>query len=197
MNKFYEQNRGEQKQQEPKYILNNNIRASKIILLSHDGEKLGTFSFRDAMNQALDQQLDLMQVSFSKQDDTAFCKIINFDSWLYHEKKKKDKQDFKNRSHGVKTMQFSPDIGEHDLQLKLKKVGEFIAEGHKVKVMIKFKFARQASMKELNKGIINNILQSVEEIASLDSDISYAGKEINFILKPGSAKKSSPPKPKM
>ncbi len=205
LNKSFDQNRGDK--QEPKHILNNNIRANQIVLLSHDGEKLGTFSFRDAMNQALEQQLDLMQVS--RNGDTAFCKIINFDSWMYHEKKKKDKQDFKNRSHGVKSMQFSPEIGENDLKLKLKKVSEFIEDGHKVKVVIKFKFARQASMKELNKEIINAIIQGVQETASLDSDVSYAGREINFMLKPAKKQNNhqqanptnnptvSAPKPKM
>lgn len=167
---------------EKKHLLNHQIRSEKVILLDQDGHKVGEMSSREALRKASEQNLDLMQVGVN--DNIAICKILNYESWLYHENKKKQKQEFKNRSHEIKTMPFRPVIGEHDFQLKLKKVVEFLENQHKVKISIKFNSFRESSMKELNGEFVKKIIEHLEQFGALDSKINYAPKEISFIIKP-------------
>ena len=65
----------------------------------------------------------------------------------------------------------------------MKKVKEFLEEKHKVKFVIKLK-SREISMQSINQTMVNRIVSSLEEVASLDSNISYSPKEINFLMKP-------------
>lgn len=167
---------------EKKHLLNQQIRSEKVIILDENGHKVGEMSSREALRKAAEQNLDLMQ--FGVNDNIAICKILNYESWLYHENKKKQKQEFKNRSQEIKTIPFRPAIGEHDLQLKLKKVIEFLNSQHKVKISVKFNSFRESSMKEVNEQFVKKIINYLENYGALDSKVNYAPKEISFIIKP-------------
>lgn len=165
-----------------KHLVNEQIKSTKILLLSSEGQKIGDMSYREAMRLASEQELDLMQVGENK--DFAICKLVNYSKWLYHEQKRKHKEDLKHKSQEMKSMHFRPAIGEHDFQLKAKKVSEFLTENHKVKVVVKFKTYRETTMRELNKEFIDKLLETINPYGSLDGKINYSGKEINFIVKP-------------
>jgi translation initiation factor IF-3 len=173
---------------EKTHLINNQIKSNKIILLQ-EGSKPIEMNFHEAMNQARADNLDLMQVGTN--EDKAICKILNYDSWLYHEKKKKEKQDFKNRSSELKGMWFRPSTGQHDFDLKIKKISEFLSDGHKVKISLKME-RREATMKSLNEAVIDKIINALNEVASVDGKISWGGREATFIVK--AEKKQSPAK---
>lgn len=172
---------------EKQHLLNEEIRARKVLLLDKEGEKLGEYSFQDALKKAQEQDLDLMLVNDTP--NFAICKILKYESWLYHENKKRQKQEFKNRAHDVKSMNFRPVTDEHDFNLKIKKISEFLESNHKVKIVIKLK-NREGSMKAVNEAVIEKIITSLSEVGSLDSKVSSTFKEINFIIKP--EKKNTP-----
>lgn len=167
---------------EKNHLINEQIRSPKVLLLNTEGGKIGEMPFREALKIAQEQEMDLMQ--FGQAKDMAICKILNYSKWLYHEQKKKHKQEVKNKSQEMKSMHFRPSIGEHDFQLKTKKVSEFLTENHKVKVVIKFKNYRETVMHELNNQFIEKLISSVQEVGVLDGKINNGGKEISFILKP-------------
>lgn len=166
---------------EKQHLLNDQIKLEKVLLLGEDGEKLGEMSLREALYHANEKKLDLMQVGENK--NIAICKILNYNSWLYHETKRKQKQEFKNRSQEMKTINFRPVTDDNDFNLKIKKIGEFLDDNHKVKVVLKFR-SREASMKEVNNAVVQKIISSLDNKAVLDSKISSGFKEINFIVKP-------------
>lgn len=176
---------------EKQHLLNEEIRAQKVLLLGEEGEKLGVVSLREALEKAAAQELDLMLVN--QTPEMAVCKILNYSSWLYHENKRKQKQDFKNRAQEVKSMSFRPVTGEHDFELKIRKINEFLEHNHKVKIVIKLK-SREGAMKSVNDAVVEKIIESLSENGSLDGKISSSFKEINFIIKP---EKKNTPKPKM
>ena len=177
--------------EKPQHLLNNQIRANKIMLLDAEGEKLGEVSYQDAMKKAYDESLDLVQVGMNK--DVAICKILNYSAWLYHEKKRKDKQDFESRSQDLKSMNFRPGIGDNDFMVKMKKITGFLEENHRVKIIIKLK-NREFTMKAVNDALVQKITDSLKDNAGLDSKISWSPKEINFMIKP---EKKVAPKVKM
>lgn len=166
---------------EKQHLLNNQIKAQKVLLLDKDGERVGEMSLREALYRANEQDLDLMQVGENK--EFAICKILNYDSWLYHENKRKQKQEFKNRAQELKSINFRPVTDDHDFNLKLKKISEFLDDNHKVKVVIKLK-SREGSMKSVNEAVVQRIIDSLAEKGVLDSKINWSFKEINFIVKP-------------
>lgn len=173
--------------QQSQHLLNRQIKANQVLLLDSEGGKVGQMTLNEALNKASEQELDLMQVG--ENGDVAICKIINYESWLYHEHKKKQKQESKNRPQEVKTINFRPVTGENDFSLKMKKIDEFLAGNHKVKVVIKLK-SREATMKSVNDAIVQKILDNLDTKGALDSKISSTFREINFIVKPD--KKVSP-----
>lgn len=167
---------------EKNHLINEQIKTAKVLLLNTEGGKIGEMPYREAMKIAQEQEMDLMQVGQAK--DLAICKILNYNKWLYHEQKKKHKQEVKNKAQEMKSMHFRPNIGEHDFQLKIKKVSEFLVENHKVKVVIKFKNYRESVMHELNQQFIDKLIATIQEVGSLDGKINNGGREISFILKP-------------
>lgn len=168
-----------------KHLINNQIRANKIMLLGEDGAKIGEYTFHKALELALEQELDLVQVGENPREQTAICKMFNYGSFMYHENKKKSKQDFENRRQEIKTMNIAHGIGEKDYEIKMKKIREFIDESRKVKVIIKFGSAREASNRDLSQSFIKRIVSSVEEFSSLENNISSQGfREYNFMIKP-------------
>lgn len=170
---------------EKKHLINNQIRANKIMLLGEDGNKLGDYSFHEALDIAMDKELDLVQVGENQKEHVAICKMFNYGSFLYHENKKKSKQDFENRRQEIKTINIAHGIGEKDYEIKMRKVREFIDESRKVKIIIKFGSAREASNRELSQAFIKKVVSSVEEFSSLENNISSQGiREYNFLIKP-------------
>ena len=159
-------------------LLNNAIRAQKVLLMGQDGEKIGEMSRIDALNRARNEDLDLMQVGESPL--FAICKILNYESWKYHEEKKRQKQDFQNRSHELKTINFRPVTGDNDFLLKIKKIYEFLEDNHKVKVCVKLK-SREGTMKSVNDEVIQRIQNSLSEVGLVDGKVNWSYKEINFI----------------
>lgn len=172
-----------------KNCINEQIRASKVLLLGKEGEKIGVFALREALDMADKEDLDLMQVG--QNQEFAICKIVNYSSWLYHEQKKKHKQEVKNKSHDLKCINFRPGIGENDFNRNIKKISEFLEEQHKVKVSVKFKSFRETTMVELNNAFIEKIINSLDEFGILDGKINNGGRDINFIVKPSKAKQLS------
>lgn len=164
------------------HLINEQIKSNNILLLDSEGQKLGEMNFREAMHLALDKDLDLMQVGENK--NFVICKLVKYDKWLYQEQKRKHKEDLKQKSQEMKSMHFRPAIGEHDFQLKAKKVSEFLNENHKVKVIVKFKSYRETTMHELNKDFISRLIKTLTPYGDLDGKINYSLKEINFIVKP-------------
>ena len=166
---------------EKQHLLNNQIKTERVLLLDKEGEKVGEMSLREALYRANEQELDLMQVGQNK--DLAICKILNYQSWMYHENKRKQKQEFKNRAQDLKSMNFRPVTDDHDFNLKLKKIEDFLEHNHKVKIVIRLK-SREGAMKQVNEAVVERILTSLQEKGTLDSKVNTSFKEINFILKP-------------
>lgn len=166
---------------EKQHLLNYEIKAQKVLLLDKEGERVGEMSLREALYRANEAELDLMQLG--EYNGVATCKIINYESWLYHENKRKHKQEFKNRSQDLKVMNFRPVTDDNDFNLKIKKIQKFLDTNHKVKVVIKLR-SREGAMTNVNEGVVNKIIETLSGNGSLDSKVSWSFREINFILKP-------------
>ena len=123
------------------------IRASEVRVLNDQGEMIGIMPIKEALAKAEELGIDLVEVAPLAKPPVA--KLIDFSKFLYQLKKKK--QEVKKGSKGSETKQirFGPFIGEHDLDIKLKRATEFLTEGNKVKFSVRFT-GRQMGHQEIS-----------------------------------------------
>lgn len=133
--------------------VNREIRAKNVLVIDENGEKLGVMFIRDAITKAESVGLDLIEVFADA--NPPVCKIADYGKMLYDAKKKIKKNEHKREEKEIRT---SPNIGQHDLEIKATKALEFLKEGHKVKFTVKFE-GRQAKHPELAKAVIDNMIK--------------------------------------
>lgn len=168
---------------EKKYLVNDEIVAKNVLLFDADGERVGVVSVKEAMFRAKDEGLDLMQVSKEENEAENYvvCKMLDYKSFLYHEQKRKHKQEVKNKHHQMKEMRFRPSIGENDMDIKVGKIAEMLEEGHKVKVVLQVKGREKANGSEF----VERVMEKLEGSASFDvpPKIEHNG-AVSFIVRP-------------
>lgn len=161
------------------YIINEAIKASEVRLVS-DTEAPTICSLKDALKKAQDEGLDLVMIS--AQTSPPVCKITDFQKLLYEKKKKEKEMKTSNKS-TLKEIKLSPQIGEHDVQHKVKQSIDFLSKGHKVKAYIQFK-GRQMSHKEQGEKVILLFLQALEDVGRPESLPKLEGKNMFVVISP-------------
>lgn len=112
--------------------INNQIRASELRVLTEDGEALGVLSFREAMEEAARQGLDLIEIVPDAKPPVA--KIMEYGKFFYQQNKKRKEIKAKSHVTETKTVQVKIGTSEHDLGLKAKNISQWLKEGHRVKI---------------------------------------------------------------
>jgi translation initiation factor IF-3 len=130
--------------------INQSIRAKELRVIGVNGENLGVIPTADALKVAEEANLDLIEISPTAQPPVA--KIMDYGKYQYEIKKKA--KEIKAKSHVTETkgMQVKIGTGEHDLNLKAKRVAEWLTEGHRVKVDLflwgRYKYMEESFLKE-------------------------------------------------
>ena len=137
---------------------NDQIRARKILLLDEEGEKLGEFYRDDALRKAEESGLDMIQIKYDPQANTAIAKLMDYGKYQYN-KQKEEKQKKQSQKHKwLKELKFSYMIGEHDLEMKINKAKEFLEEWYTVRL-----FARLRWREYMHKEKVFERLSILEE----------------------------------
>ena len=124
---------------------------------------MGIVALEDAMKQAEDVGLDLMEVS--PNSDPPVCRIVNFGKLKYEKKKKIQISKKKQHVIKVKEIRLRPKIGDHDFETKVNNMGrKFIQEGFKLKVTIMFR-GREMSRIDLGEVLLNRVADALDDIA--------------------------------
>jgi len=169
--------------------INRQIRAREVFVIDADGNQKGIMSVYDAVILAESAGLDLVEVSPNA--NPPVCKILDFGKYRY-EQEKRLRDAKKNQSViKMKEIRMQPKIERHDLETKSKFIGEFLAEGNKVKVSIRFR-GRELAHTELGKVVLDKILAQLTENGvgfNLDRDALMEGKMMSMIVSPA---KTSP-----
>lgn len=181
--------------------VNNNIRAQRVLLLDEHGAKLGEFGIAEALHRASEKDLDLVQMSPPAQEvkevkgvkggsgsqgstnEVAVCRIMNYESWAYHDQKKRQKQELSQRRVDLKEMRFRPGIDEHDFEIKLIKVREFMEEGSRVKITLQMR-GRELGNRVAQTAFIERFEEAFANTAVFDTKPKPEGRTLTFILRP-------------
>ena len=130
---------------------------------------------------ANEASLDLVQIAGNA--DPVVCKILNYGKYRYDKEKQKKINKKKQHVIHVKEIRFRPNVGDHDLVIKLKKAEKFLLNGDKLKITVMFRgreFSRQESGYELLERIKNILL----DIANIDQEPNMQGKRLSLIMSP-------------
>lgn len=139
-------------------LINENIRAFKVRVISDDGENLGVLTRDAALALAMQQELDL--VLLSDKDEIPLVKIMDFGKSLYLKKKKAAEGKKKQKVVKVKEIKMRTKIGQHDYQTKINQGVRFLQDGNKVKITLKF-YGREIETKNASgTSFFNQIDQS-------------------------------------
>lgn len=125
-------------------------------VIGFDGEQLGIISLNEALALASKHEVDLVEISPNAQPPVA--KIVDWGKYQYQILKKAKKNRQNSKADELKQMRFRLKIGDNDLQIKLKKVSQFLAKGNRVRITIVFR-GREMAHKELGQEMIDRILE--------------------------------------
>ena len=156
------------------------IRAANVRVIDEDGQQLGILSRAEALRAAQERGLDLVEISPAANPPVA--KIIDWGKYNYQKTKQLQKSKRNAKTPDVKQMRFGLKIGEHDLDVKLRKVTEFLEAGHKVKITVIYR-GRELAHKELGFKLVDKVIQGFGEQVVVDQQPQLAGKQLNFVIR--------------
>ncbi len=162
----------------PRVRVNEQIRVPRVLVIGPDGNNLGVMSVREAMAIAEEHGLDVVEVSPNA--NPPVVKIMDYGKYMYELKKKQKKKD---KTPEMKEIELTPTIGEHDLQVKLKKAREFLEKGHKVKIEIRMR-GRQMLHVDITEQLAEKVIALLDDVAAVDVAPKQEGRFVHFILKP-------------
>lgn len=145
--------------------VNQQIRTSNVRLIDNDGSQLGIKSLTEAIAMARSRGLDLVEVAQTA--NPPVCKLLDFAKFKY-EQEKREREARKNQKAGMlKEVRFSPVIGQHDLDVKVRHIEEFLKAHDKVRVTVFFR-GRQMQHQDLGLKLLKNIQERLAAIASVE-----------------------------
>lgn len=121
--------------------INNRITAKTVQVISDDGQNLGTMPIAQALQMASDTGMDLVELNAN--NVPPIVKIMDFGKYKYEQKKRANEAKKKQKTNEMKEVWIKPFIEENDLQIKLRKVFEFLENGDKVKISVMTKGNRR------------------------------------------------------
>jgi len=146
--------------------INNEIRTDKVRLIDEEKKQIGIVTIKEALDFAENKELDLVEIS--PKANPPVCRILDYGKYLYSLQKKAHEAQKQQRRVHIKEIKFTPAIGEHDIEVKLRKIKQFLEEGNKVKVTIWLR-GRQKRKPEMMGVMTKKIMAILKEISEIES----------------------------
>lgn len=161
--------------------MNEQIRIERVRLLDADGEMIGVVTTREALRQAGEAGLDLVEISPNA--DPPVCKILDYGKYKYEQQKKASEARKKQKVVEVKEIQIRPMIGDNDYQVKLRAAKRFLEEGDKVKVVLRFR-GREMAHTEIGFGLLKKMIEDLGATAKVEFEPKMEGRQVMMVLGP-------------
>ena len=167
------------------YKSNENIRAPKVRVIGESGEQLGVMTLGDAIQMARQQELDLVEVAPNA--DPPVARMLDYGKLRYLYSKKERESRKSQKSTELREVRFRPNIGQHDLEAKLRKVKEFIGDGAKVKLTVRFR-GRESVHQQVGLGLLKRVAEDLKDEIRLEKPPAMEGRALSMILIPNTSK---------
>ena len=166
-------------------LINEEIRAREMRVISADGEQLGIMSRDEALRLAEEKNLDL--VCIAPKAEPPVCKILDYGKYKYDQQKKEKEAKKKQHTTQIKEIRLSTFIEDHDIQVKAKTACKFLQDGDKVKVSLRFR-GREKDYTARGREVMDRFAEACAEVSSIDKKPTFEGRSLTMFLAPKSDK---------
>ncbi len=149
-------------------------------MIGPDGDQLGILTRSEALKIAEEAGVDLVEISPNA--DPPVVKVIDWGKYQYQKMKEQQKNRKNAKTAELKQMRLGLKIGANDLEIKLRKIREFLSEGHKVKILVVFR-GREMAHQELGYVMIEKIISLLENDAILEQKPQMAGRNLSVVVR--------------
>lgn len=172
--------------QEPAHRINEKIITPKVRLTGDNIENQGIYSIKEALRMSEEMNLDLVEIAPNA--DPPVCRIIDYQKFLYDQKKRLKEQKAKASKVVVKEIRFGPNTDEYDFEFKKNHAIKFLQEGAKIKAFVFFK-GRTILFKEKGEILLLKLATELEEWGKVEQLPKLEGKRMTIFISPKKQKK--------
>jgi translation initiation factor IF-3 len=165
--------------------VNERIIAKEVRLVGEKGEQLGIMSLAQAREAAKKHNLDLVEVAPTSVPPV--CRLLDYGKYKYEQAKKEQQARKSQKVSLLREIRLRPKIGIHDFEAKARTAKKLLVDGDKVKVTLMFR-GREATHPELGWKVLQRMVETLSDVASLERQPIMEGRRMNIILAPASAK---------
>jgi translation initiation factor IF-3 len=153
----------------------------QVRVISAEGEQLGILETEEALRQAAEEGLDLVEVAPTA--DPPVCRIMDYGQYKYQQSKRQHEAKKHQKIIHLKEIKLRPKTEEHDFLFKLKHAIEFVEAGDKVKVTVMFR-GREMSHQELGRRLMDKFVTQIGEMATIEVPAKMEGRTLSMVLAP-------------
>jgi translation initiation factor IF-3 len=157
------------------------IVSPKVRVIDENGENIGVMYTREAIEQAAEVGLDLVEVSPNA--DPPVCKFLDVGKFRYEAQKKANLARKSQKTQEIKEIKMRPNIDDHDYDTKMRSVTKFLEEGDKVKLTLRFR-GRELAHQQLGMNLLRKVQEDVAEIAKIEAFPRMEGRQMLMVLAP-------------
>ena len=150
-------------------------------MIDEDGGQLGILPIKEAIEMAKGKGLDVVEVS--PNTEPPVCKILDHGKYLFEQKKKSQGAKKKQKTIQVKEIKFRPLIEIGDYEVKVNKIRDFIDQGNKVKISLRYR-GREMRHVELGHDLLKRVLTDIEGISSVEQEVQFEGRQLITVVAP-------------
>ena len=163
----------------PRY--NEFIQSPKVRVIDENGENLGVLYTREAIEQAAEVGLDLVEVSPNA--DPPVCKFLDVGKYRYEAQKKANIARKSQKTQEIKEIKMRPNIDDHDYETKMKAMNRFITDGDKVKVTLRFR-GRELSHQQHGMDLLRRVQEDIAEVGKVEAYPRMEGRQMLMVIAP-------------
>lgn len=154
-------------------------------MIDGEGKQMGVLPIAQALRLAQEQDLDLVEVAPAATPPV--CRLLNYGKFIYERAKKERQARKSQRAVEIKEIRMRPKIGAHDLAFKTKRVREFLDDGAKVRLRVRFR-GRERSYPEIGQKLLEKLSEELADVATIEQapTIEQGARSVFMMLAPKS-----------
>lgn len=161
--------------------VNREIRIREVRVIGPEGEQLGIMPTPEAYRKAQEAGYDLVEVAPTSQPPV--CRIMDYGKYKYELSKKEHQSRRHQKSTQVKEIKLRPRTDKHDLEIKIRQIKAFLAEGNKTKVTVTFR-GREMANPELGRSVMATVTQELADVGVIEFAPRFEGRSLVMIVAP-------------
>ena len=163
------------------HLLNEDIQAPEVRLISDTGEQLGLMSSEEALKIAVEKEMDLVMIAPGSKPPV--CKIMDYGKYRFEQAKREKEAKKNQRVIEIKEIRMSPSIGDNDFNTKLRAGQKFLTEGNRLKVTIRFR-GREMAHTNIGEQLLKDFAEKCSDVANMDKNPKLEGRNMSMFLSP-------------